>query len=148
MSSYGLPRPIREELDKAFGFLERDNLEKAVRCAARALRAIANASSEQQKLAEERVRAFLTAFSSKESVRQLLLSSSASGSTYIPYRLGQEGQLAVVLDGLVKILSEQQVLEREVQDFAESYKRQNYLWQTGQAYLAEGQVLLAAAFFK
>ena len=143
-----IPRPVREELNKAFGFLERDCPERALRCVVRALRSMLSFTSEAaQKACEERIQEFLDVFVCQERVR-VLFENVPHGKRPIPYRLGQEGPLAVVLEGFARILEEQNQVTKEAEDYVERRKRQDYLWKMGTDYLASQQTLLAEAFFR
>ncbi|MBO4336367.1 MAG: hypothetical protein J5846_11160 [Desulfovibrio sp.] len=147
MSRSFLPRTIREGLNKALGYLQSEQLDKALDCMIMALKELAKQSMSALKEAQPTIQRFLHAFEKHPRVR-ILLEQKEDVFASIPYRLGIEARLAVVLEGMAKILQEQAELSAKEDILAEDRQRQHYLMQTGLQHLEEGQIVLAEAFFQ
>lgn len=147
MSRTFLPREIREGLNKASGYLQADHLDKALDCMIAALKELGKHPLSVLKEARPAIQSFLHAFAKHPRV-SILLEHKEDVFDAITYRLGIEAKLAVVLEGMAKILQEQTKLHASITQLAEQRQRQHFLIQSGLKHLEDGQILLAEAFFQ
>ncbi|MBQ7607669.1 MAG: tetratricopeptide repeat protein [Desulfovibrionaceae bacterium] len=145
--AYGshIPRDMREDLVRAFGYLERDNPLKAIERIVCALRRFNALPVSAQKNVSSRIRAFLDRLAVHPRVKVML---EVAGQTTIPYTYGKERALAVVLDAFGSMLSDQERVTREARNMDEGKARQARLFASGKEHLSLGQTRLAVAFFE
>ena len=140
-----LPREIREGLNKAMGYLQSEMLDKALDCMIATLKELSTYSTSVLKEAKPSVQRFLHTFARHPRVQILL---EHNEQALMDYRLGIEAKLAVVLEGMAKILQEQVQLKASADALFEKRQRQQSLLKTGLAHLDAGQIVLAEAFFQ
>ncbi|MBQ9536380.1 MAG: hypothetical protein IJU79_01170 [Desulfovibrionaceae bacterium] len=141
------PREIREPLLRAQGYLKSAQPVQAMQAMSQALRAMQGRSLSLLRTLTKPIQDFLAQLEASPRIQILLDGCVPDDMCAFPYRLGQEGTLAVVLEGLVKILQRQEQYIEDKQKAALIYKRRDTLFETGKTYLTQGALALALAFF-
>lgn len=144
-----ISREIREPMTRAFGYLKQQRLEQALgemSCALR-LASQTRSSVQVQKEIERKIRDFLLELERNPRILRLVEGCVAEGGTIFPYRTGQEKTLAIVLEGIGRILQKQDVYVHAQDSLEKEFRRCETLLQTGKEYLEAGQNALALAFF-
>ncbi|MBQ7585335.1 MAG: hypothetical protein IJU40_03700 [Desulfovibrionaceae bacterium] len=143
-----IPRDIREPMLRASGYLKSNQPILAMQTMALALKACRDHSYlNLQKALAKPIQDFLGELEQSPRVALLLEGCVPEGGSAFPYRAGQEATLAIVLEGLARILQKEDQLVEDQKQNSLRLKRKETLLETGQAYLEQGAKALALAFF-
>lgn len=143
------PKDIRENIARAKGYLQRQEVEKALLAMCEALRALADIrlpASVRENL-HVRIGEFLRALETHPALRPLLDPGNTGQPRAFKLHVGKEATLATVLNGMARILKREKedVLQRKSQD---RIARKRRLLEEGLAALRHGQTARALAFLR
>ena len=143
------PKDIRENVARAIGYLQRDEIRRALLTMCEALRAISDTrlSLPVRDNLYRRIREFLTALEKNVALRPLLDPGNTGKPRTLKLHAGKEAILATVLSGMARILrmEEEQPLRRETE---EQMERKRHLLSEGLAALRDGQSARCLAFLR
>ncbi|MBQ9452709.1 MAG: hypothetical protein IJU65_05385 [Desulfovibrio sp.] len=143
------PKEIRENVARAIGYLQRNEVERALLTMCEALRAMADARlplSVREKL-HNRIRDFLKALENHSILRPLLDPGNTGSPRTFTLHPGKEAALATVLLGLARILRREKEQSLHKQSEAQ-LERKRQLLSEGLNALRKGQPARGLAFLR
>lgn len=143
------PKDLRENIARANGYLRRNEIERALAAMSAALRRYGELRLTRAARAglDKRINEFLHNLVRHPAMRTLLDPRQSGNVQAILYRPGQESTLGTVLEGLGRILHQEN--DSAARQEAETrLERKKSLIETGLRFLREGQTAVGRAFLK